>query len=486
LKHWKEQRRDRVANPQHHSRQPSPKPCLGGDSPAAMRKRVLIPPAILCICYAVLSVYTLHRLGFLHHLSEVFFSTPDSIGYGAVSDYLIGVGNRPMGIGEGTVEYIALRPFFYPLVLSAHHLTGATGFVLFQALLNLGTLVLVFLAVYRMTRSAWVSSAAFVAVLLYPTFTFVALHALPETLCLFLTAAVVFCIASFCLHPNKPALFISLFLLSCAVCSRPCFLPFFALWAAFTAVWVCRETVKRKGQRTRGLAIAVPALILSVSPVVFQLAQTYRSIGQATISTAGRENFDIRFFPAVYGYAEDNRFIGYEEAEANQARLLYPTHSAKVRYIVAHCGATARAAAVILFENLTAGSIHAGYPEEFIRDSALYKRIYRLSTFMNRYGLPVHAGFLLLLPVSLFMFRKDPGLLWLCVALETLTCSILLLSFLSYWQGDRLVISALPAWVVLYTSAGYALLQRLPAVRSRDILFPGSSSGYGGYIVPPF
>jgi hypothetical protein len=418
-----------------------------------MNRKVTVPLAILCLAYAVLAVLAVHRLGFSRHLEEILFSSPDGVGYRAVSDYLIGIGEKPE-------EYLALRPFFYPLVLSVRHLTGATGFILFQATLSVGTLILVFLAVHRATRSALFSAVAFLVVLLHPTFTFVALHALPETLCLFLIAAIVFCIALFCLHPNKPALFISLFLLSCATCSKPSFLPFFVLWAAFAAFWACRETVKREGQRIRLLAIAVPALILSVSPVLFQLAQTYRSIGQAVISTTSRENFDVRFFPAVYGYAEQNRLIRNEDDIAKESWQLYPTHHAKVRYVAAHGAAAIRAAAAILFENLTAGSVFVGYPQEFVRDPALCHRLYRLSTFMNRRCFVLHAGFFLLLPVWLLMLRRDPVLFRLCIMLETLSLSIILPSFLTYWQGDRLIISALPAWAVLYTSAVHALWRR--------------------------
>ncbi|MCX6347889.1 MAG: hypothetical protein NTV79_00085 [Candidatus Aureabacteria bacterium] len=366
-----------------------------------MNRKVTVPLAILCLAYAVLAVLAVHRLGFSRHLEEILFSSPDGVGYGAVSDYLAGGGEKPR-------EYLALRPFFYPLVLSAHHLTGATGFILFQALLSVGTLILVFLAVQRITRSALFSAVAFLVVLLHPTFTIVALHAMPETLCLFLMAAILFCIALFCLHPNKPALFISLFLLSCAACSKPSFLPFFVLWAAFAAFWACRETVKREGQRIRLLAIAVPALILSVSPVLFQLAQTYRSIGQAVISTASRENFDVRFFPAVYGYVEQDRLVRYEDAEGEKALKLYPDHAAKTGYMRTHPRAALKAAAVVLFENLTAGSVFVGYPQEFVRDPALCHRLYRLSTFMNRRCFVLHAGFLLLLPVWLLMLRRDP------------------------------------------------------------------------------
>ena len=84
---------------------------------------------------------------------------------------------------------------------------------------------------------------------------------------------------------------------------------------------------------------------------------------------------------------------------------------------------------------------------------------------MNRRCFVLHAGFLLLLPMWLLMLRRDPVLFRLCIVLEALSLSIILPSFLTYWQGDRLVISALPAWAVLYVSVGHAMWAMLPGWR---------------------
>ena len=57
-----------------------------------------------------------------------------------------------------------------------------------------------------------------------------------------------------------------------------------------------------------------------LSPLILQFAASTAFTERPTLSSAGRENFERRFFPAVYGFATKGEFMTYQSSEAEKAR----------------------------------------------------------------------------------------------------------------------------------------------------------------------
>ena len=70
---------------------------------------------------------------------------------------------------------------------------------------------------------------------------------------------------------------------------------------------------------------------------------------------------------------------------------------------------------------------------------------------------------LLLLPLLLIIKRKDMDALVLLLLLAVSLYLIIGTSGITYWQGDRIVLPSLPAWVILYS---YIMVQLWGALRN--------------------
>ncbi len=398
-------------------------------------------PAALCVLYTVAATLLFSRMGLLAHLEDIAFCTPDSQGYKAIADFLVGRAPRP------ALLLFELRPLFYPLLLSSYHLVGVAGLFVLQWLLAVATLGVVFLTLRRHTGSGWLGLVGASLLALHPTFAFLPLHALAEPLSFVLVALAISQLLRFWSDRHGGSLALACFLLGASTCAKPVYLPFCLSVGAYGFSWLLRERLFS----IRGIA----ATGLSVSPLVVQLVLSCLLTGQATISTAGRYNFDERFLPVASGFERGLGFVPYDSAEARAARARYPSHADKLRFVATHPVATLQAAAHLLKANLLSASAFVRGASDVPAETRSMHALQVWSGWLNAAMAGVHALCLVVLIGAQFLANRPvPGGL---VFLAAMSFLVLLSSVLTYWQGDRLLLSAVPIWAVAYPAIGHAL-----------------------------
>lgn len=407
-----------------------------------------------CLLYSVATACFCGRLGLLGHLDAVMFSTPDSRSYLAVTDYMFGTSKSV------PTAFINIRPFAFPLYLLTYRLAGAWTFLGAQWLCNVGSIVLVFTTVWRLTRSMVASLAAIFVLASSLTFTLIALHGLSETLGILLTAGTMYCLGCYSLERHWRYLYAGLFLAALSACTKPTLVLSVGVWLAIWGLRVgglARRGVRHGWRPAAGHAVAG---IIALAPLALQLGFTYAATGKATFSAAGQVNFDETFFPTVYGFAQYGRFTPSRGPEAREAQDVCPNSSSKARFVRRHPRAAAQAFWYLLCDNVLGGSVCLQVPADAFTDHDLARELHEWTKSVNLTYAWAHGVFLVLLPCTVLFTKDRRGRLFI-VAGGLLLYMLLAASSMTYWQGDRIVLSAMPVWCMVYAVCGYVLAQAI-------------------------
>ena len=190
---------------------------LAGQRGLGVWNRPFAAPAVLCAAYTVVALAIFTGLSFAI-LEQIVFFASDAQGYRRIADF-VGGAEHP------GAELLGLRPFLFPLLLATYHVIGVVGVVVLQWLLNLCTVVFTFSTLTRITGSRLIGIAGAGVLILHPTFSFIALHALSEPLALALVAAALSRLVVFFVTGERRSLGMGCFLLCAACCARPVYLP---------------------------------------------------------------------------------------------------------------------------------------------------------------------------------------------------------------------------------------------------------------------
>lgn len=389
-------------------------------------------------CFALWS-----QIGFLAQLHDVFPSHPDSRAYFAISNYIWGESATVSAL------QIGIWPFGFPLFLGLSKTLGIGWFIGLQFLLNLASVVFVFLAIQCM--NCRISLAVFGCGLLCSsmTFMFAPLFAITETLAVFFVSLFVYFLSRSCSSGKLRYRLYGVAALSCATCVKGIFLPFLVAYALAVG----------HGAFTRGVAGRTIAwFALAALPLAAQLAFSWSVTGKATISTAGSHNFSTRFFPAVYGTAHNGEFAHYKGEVAEQARAAVPDLPGQISFVLGHPIATGRVAASILAGNLFAGSPLVIFPADSIRNRELSELLHRISIRLNA-GLASLDLVAALCLVLLLRTQARGDTTCFLVPAFLLLGSIIGLSVLTYSQGDRILLVGLPLRAAIYPTVLGGLLR---------------------------
>ena len=409
---------------------------------ASVWNRPLLGPALLCLAYTAAAALLFSRMGYFAHLEDVAFSAGDARGYRAIADFLAGHAPSP------DPALLEIRPLFFPLLLASYHWVGVPGFLLWQWLLNLTTLAVTFLTLRRLTGNGWSGVAGAGLLALHPTFGVIALHALPESLSLALVALAVSEIVRWGSAGSARSLALAGLFLGASACTKPVYLPFCVAWLGYAA-W--------RLFRGRPRAIGVLAGAVAVSPLVVQLALSALLSGHPGISTAGRVNFEERFFPAVYGFAAHAGFVSYDSRGAREAQRACPTLGDKLRFVSTHPIDVLRAVSGLLASNLVTAEAAVSSPD-LIPASRTTRLLEGWSRILNAAMALVHAAVVVLL-VGMLPFKAWRVLPGWTLFLAAMALGVLLSSVLTYWQGDRLLLAAVPIWAVAYPAMVLAMVR---------------------------
>jgi len=432
--------------------------CSNSNQVSTKHNRTQPLPALACAglvvsIFLLVGVFRFHSTGFGGHFggeADLFFVS-DAREYRAIADYLYGG-----TVQAPSLDLLSLRTLGYPVFLGLYRWVGIACFQLLQLALEALTIGALTHSLFR--HIGWFAAIAGVVLTALPSPTFLCYRALSEPLsialaCLFLSA----------LLNRSLKQHWAILLLGCLCIVKPSFQPALLVGLlALVMVWV--RAHQRQLARTK--RTVARSLLFGVVPLLFQWGITAAIVGKPLLNSAAALNFEWRFFPAMAAEAElhDWRLGAYSTDFAKQKRQAVQGVD-QVFYLLGHPKATARGYYRILVEeHLTRASSHVQTePGASFKPSPSQHRaqqkLRETSRKLNRWMAVCHVLFL---PIALVMLRATRTNTALRVASYAwwIAFSIIVTAPLVYWQGDRVIVAAVPFWATCYAIWLYALAMR--------------------------
>ncbi len=383
------------------------------------RRELALATVTAAALYAVIAI----NLDLFSWVDELFLSSGDATTFLAVSRWF--TGGEPTG-------HIAQRPIAYPLVLLVYRVTGAWGGWALQAACWVASCLLISGVVMRMTGSpTWRGIAIFVfaAQVSLVVLTF---HGLPESVsialaCLWLWVATGQPMARW--TARRVALL--LLLLALLAITKPVFQLLVLGFAPLAILWWLRH-----GGRTLASAALVTA---GLAPLVVQIAVVYATHGLVTLSTIGVHTLRLYYGALVY-----QELHGLPSLESARLALADESGWELLRMLAGDPWTALR----IYGHTLVRQNLLVGTPAGLLPPGGAGEALVAWSAAVNQVLAAVHA--VMLLPTLWATWtRRD----WLMGTCWLFAASLILSSGLSFWQGDRLVVIAVPWWLAAYTAS---------------------------------
>lgn len=388
----------------------------------AFRYELLLLNGIAVIIYYL--VYLTFPLGVSE---EVMFSSVDAGTYRDVGSWLLG--------GEST-QFSEIRPFGYPLFLKLSYALGGTTLVwILQFLMWLITINLVFLTSTALTGKKYIPWVSAVLVLMNFSLMALTLHAITEVMSAMLLAGFIYFIARF--HQQRRKLFfihsilfgLSLMVIVKPVFSIPLYITLFvilplAYWRAYL-----REPIK---------LLLIPCMLL---PFLIQVGIMKMNHNTFKVSLISENTF------AAYFLAQGIERIEQSNWEAAQQKATSLNKEEQKGYLLGHAGYYVSYFVQNVQDNIKGAPIFLTYPENYEKQGAgPYMELLNKTVLLVHY---IMFGLMATLMV-VFVRKRKWNQCFILFVLSGITAYYLLTTGVSFWQGDRLVISVLPVWAVLY------------------------------------
>ena len=398
-------------------------------------------PLVLLNVFLVAGYVLFMRLtGYGRPLASVMFMSPDSQMYRDVADWIVGINPK------GWVPLIHW-PFFYPVLLSfARFVAGLHGIWLMQGLMWLASANCVAMCVWRLTRSAVLSALGTIVFASNITVLLLTAHGLSEVTSVFLLSLYALVVVTNSHRLLSPRIAGTIVVLCAALgVVRAVFLPFALLvYAVIVACLILRRENLKASIRT------LAWVTLALFPIFIQISQVKAHYGFWAISTSGKTTLYNYYFSKLYGKVNQLSVL-----EARPQVRRFSTQDI-VRYCLQHRAMAVETYWENLQENMQSGS-------SFVSVGKERPALGRFSISANLFYWRLHGLMLLifLIFVGKWLFAKDWGTLIPALALALPVCVVFFSSPLSFWQGDRLVVTALPLWAILYAALVAKALERL-------------------------
>ena len=387
-----------------------------------------------------------HGVGLLEHFAEVLFSGADQREYRDVGNYLLG---NSQEVPRHSFE---LRPILFPLYLVATLQAGPNWFLAAQLTLLAITIFLLADTLLWLFESWLVLAIALLVTISSVTLLLSPFHASTETMSVFLISAFVFFYTRYAIGIGASGtLSVAMLMLALACIVKAIFLPFFGLF-----ILLHLQRLREFGWRRAALM-----LILVSLPIAAQLAVTAKVLGRPGISAAGSHNFSWRFYPLVYGMAEEGVPAHYASPLAARARAVHAEAGAQLRYVLAHPATTWEVSWRLWQANFerAEGFYIDGQAAQL---TPFQYAVLRTSMRINRVVMACHLLFVPALAIYLLRHWRRRNGHYLLV-LFSFVMSIFVFSVLVYFQGDRIVLVTLPVVAVLYPAFLLSALRTAPA-----------------------
>ena len=399
----------------------------------------------LFIVLILLSFYFLivTSLGYLGNLNQLLFSMPDAQSYLSVGKWILGATDPVNPL---------IRPVLYPALLDFFLAVGGNYAVWgFQFVLWILSGTLLYRSIKSSTGNLFLAGAGLILYAGNLTLLLLTLHALTEITTVFLLVILVSVVLARSTVDVRYYWTLILFILSLLTITRPVFLPLWAIVLLYSLVILIGRT-KPGRRRTFFVCVCLASL-----PVVFQLALMVVNFHQFTISNIGPTTLKTYFLARVYGVINS--------LSLTQARGVIATWGPGqvVGYLWDHAGTSVLVYFKTILENFLSRSNFTNSPASHIY-IAIYMRLVNILYFTGH--------IIMLLPIIVVLSnrlrKKDWADVELMVSLLLPIWLIFMSSGISFSQGDRLILPALPICIVLYAYD----LSRYHSLRSKLQLQP--------------
>jgi hypothetical protein len=391
--------------------------CAGSHGAASMvswgalrrPSRLIILNLIAAISYLVVASAS----GSLANVHTSVFSSPDSRSYRAVADWIFGA--------RASAEASAWRPFLYPLLLGlAERFGGILGVWFLNVALWFITLNVAAAATYRFVKSNWAAALVFLVLATNLSLMLLTFEGLTEITVVALLAVWIYGLSHLTRRPTASQVAWALLPVTLLVVVKPEFEFLLAVMAVVLLAGIIRSPAP-------GLAAAVFAACLI--PVAIQLAVNVHFNGYFGISDIGDKT--------VRGYFLSRLDVAIGQAgnvQGARLKMVVISNLDAAHFVVNHFRKAVGVFVSTLRENLLAGS-------SFL--DGHHPRIASLILVTQRAYFVMLLALIPLVAVALWRAR-DGRLALLCAA----TLNVFLAGGLTFWQGDRITIVALPLWLI--------------------------------------
>ncbi|HSB65611.1 MAG TPA: hypothetical protein VLD65_03480 [Anaerolineales bacterium] len=397
----------------------------------------LLVALFLAIVYMVIAI----PFGYLGNVNQLMFSTPDAQSYLSVEHWILGASDP---------ADLLIRPMLYPALLIVPQAVGGNHAIWgFQFLLWVGAGCLLYRSIKLSTGNLFLAS---VGIILYAgnfTLLLLTLHALTEITVIFMLTILVSVVLEKPRFSQKYYWPLILFIVSLLTITKPVFIPLWVL-ALFYSIFVyIKRLMKQKSDWTMLVYI-----ILASLPVLFQIAVMKINFDQLTISNIGPITFKTYYLAKVYEVVNSVTLA--------QARQMTATWgSGQIGgFIANHLGAGIQVYLRTIVENFLSRSNFTASPAPQIY-------IFSYMRLVNILYFTVHV--LMVFPTLKVLFDIYRKKLWdefeQMVSLIVPMWIIVVTSGITFSQGDRILLPALPIWIVLYA----CILSRYFIMRGRKM-----------------
>jgi 4-amino-4-deoxy-L-arabinose transferase-like glycosyltransferase len=350
--------------------------------------------------------------------------------------------------------FAEIRPFMYSCIVYLTYTLGGTSLLwFFQFIFWLGTVILTWKTVLYLTKKKTIAAISVALILVNFSFAALTLHAITEVITAFILSLAAYQITRNVHSLKSPGIAIQLiFLLVLLTVIKPVFeVPlYFVLLIIFPAFWARRVLKTRK--YTLLFCMALVPLIFQISVIKTQF-QTFR------VSRISNNTFTEYLFAQGI---ERNEKISREDAVA-KAYAMSPEE--KSEYFRKNIPDYLALLTGNIKGNITGIPLFLHYPFQYKKNSVtLYMEAVNKTVLIFHY----FAIILLIINSVILIKNKNYPHLVLILTLSGLILYYLTTSGISFWQGDRLVISVLPVWAILYPVMGwllYSVIKPVPSVK---------------------
>ncbi len=359
--------------------------------------------------------------------SDVIFSSPDAKEYLATSKEFFNFSETGFSL---------TRPFLFPLILGiTYKIFGAYGFWLLQFIFWIVSINLLYFSIKQICGKTILAIAGSLLLACNLSHIALTLHGVTEVITIFLLTVILFILTFHIAKVQTLKIFHRcLFFLVLLTVIKPLFyFPLIFVLLVILSVFYGKKYFQQPRQ--------ILLLLLIITPLLLQI--TVMKIKYDTFSVSRISSITLKNYLLTQGIQKINN-ISYEEAKTIAKCYNAPD---AFHYILENKKIFAGIFRQNIIDNIKAPALFLTFPAK--------NTVSKFSRFMIKMDgvfYYVHLVFIPIMFIFLIVFirKKEWESLIILVLLTGLNYYILISSGISFWQGDRLVLPALPVFITLY------------------------------------